>query len=202
MGFNNGYDSGYDDGFADGVKSVQSGSSSGGRQPSPAISSSGGPSGLQQAAAPAVPSVDCVIVGGYGSISAGSDGFLSLTANGDFRNSLIIVNKYDDMSKALLVGSNLGSAAKVELLSGTADVVIPSDFWKVVEAGLISLKFGDWWDSYKAQLYIAAEAVYDKTATGLEVSGDFDEILGDIRVTLESGATCTATGFCLATESP
>ena len=201
MGFNNGYDSGYDDGFADGVKSVQSGSSSGGRQPSPAISSSGGPSGPQQAAAPVVPSVDFVINGGRNDISVDSDGFLHIS-NGDSREFFIIANGYDDMSKALLVGSNLGSAAKVELLSGTADVVIPSDFWKVVEAGMISLNLGAWWDSYKTQLYIAAEAVYDKTATGLEVSGDFDEILGDIRVTLESGATCMATGFCLATESP
>ena len=200
MGFNNGYDSGYDDGFADGVKSVQQSSSSGGRQPSPGSSSSGGPSGPQQAA-PVVPSVDFVINSGYSNILVDSDGFLHLS-NGDRRDSFIIASPNGEMSRAILAGANLGSVAKVELLSGTADVVIPSDFWKVIEAGMISLNLGVWWDSYKAQLYIADEAVYDKTKTGLDVQGDFDEIYGDIRVTLESGATCKATGFRLATEEP
>lgn len=205
MGFSNGYDSGYDDGFADGVKSVQSGSSSGGRQPSPGSSSSGGPSGPQQAAAPAVPTVEAVLLS-YSNMSTDSDGFVAFTQGDDMRTSFIVASPNSEYSKGALLGRNLAlesdPVAKVELLSGTATVELPSDCWKVVNGCMISLKLGNWWAEYSPQLYDQSEATWNKTATGLEVKGDFDEIVGSIRVTLTGGGSCTATGFHIATMEP
>lgn len=206
MGFSNGYDSGYDDGFADGVKSVQSGSSSGGRQPSPGSSSSGGPSGPQQAAAPAVPTIEAVLMKFSSMSGTDSDGFAAFTQGDDMRGSFIVASPNGEYSKGALLGRNLGlesdPVAKVELISGTATVELPSDCWKVVNGCMISLKLGSWWAEYSPQLYDQSEATWNKTATGLEVEGDFDEIVGSIRVTLTRGGSCTATGFHIATLEP